>query len=257
LHPASLSLTVGHLPFRRTGSNQGCTPPDVRLHGMLDNIARTFAQAGDPRIRAVLLKSTALTIAIMAALLVGVWYGIGQIHVTQHWLKWLIDILGVLAEILLGWILFAVVASVVVSFFLDTVADAVEAKHYPGLGTARRQTLHELAVAALRFAGVTILVNLLALPVYLFVPAINFLVFYCLNGYLLSREYFELVAFRRTAPLDARRLRLAHPAAMLLVGVLTAFLLTVPIVNLLAPVFATMLMVHVFHGFASRNTRNS
>jgi CysZ protein len=224
---------------------------------MLDNIARSFAQLGDPRIRAVLLKSAGLTVAIMAVLLGGVWYGIGQIHVSRQWLQWLIDLLGALAEILLAWVLFAVVASIVVSFFLDAVANAVEAKHYPGLGPARRQTLRELAVTGLRFAGVAILVNLLALPVYLFVPAINLLVFYGLNGYLLSREYFELVAFRRIAPLDARRLRLAHPAAVLIAGVLIAFLLTVPIVNFLAPVLATMLMVHLFHGFARPDAARS
>jgi len=224
---------------------------------MLDNISRTIAQLGDPRILAVLFKSIGLTVAILAVLLIGFWYGIEQIHVSQHWLQWLIDLLGVLAEILLAWILFAVVASVIVSFFLDTVAGSVEEKHYPGLGLARRQTIRELLVGGLQFAGVAILVNLLALPIYLFVPAINLLVFYCVNGYLLSREYFELVAFRRVEPLEARRLRLAHPVAMLLTGVLIAFLLTVPVVNLLAPILATMLMVHVFHGFTSRDASSS
>jgi CysZ protein len=221
---------------------------------MLDIVARSLNQLADPRVRAVLLKSIGLTIAILAVLLAAIWYGIGQIQVSQRWLQGVIDVLGVLADILLAWVLFAVVASIVVSFFLDEVADAVEAKHYPGLAPARRQTLHELVIEGLRFAGVTILLNVLALPVYIFLPAINILVFYGLNGYLLSREYFELVAFRRIAPPDARRVRLAHPATMLLLGAFVAFLLTVPIVNLIAPVLATALMVHVYHKFAGAGT---
>jgi uncharacterized protein involved in cysteine biosynthesis len=167
--------------------------------------------------------------------------------VQQHWLHWIIEILGGLATLALSWLLFPGIAGIVVSFYLDTVAEAVEARHYPGLTPGRRQPLGELILEGLRFAGISVLLNLVALPVYLFIPAINLFVFYGLNGYLLSREYFELVAFRRLSPPEARRLRRAYPGQMLLVGVLIAFLLTVPVVNLIAPVFATALMVHVFH----------
>lgn len=223
---------------------------------MFHDFARSLAQLGDPRIRRVLLRSILITIAILAALLTALWHGIAQIHVSQHWLQWIIDILGLLIEILLAWVLFSVVASVVVSFYLDDVADAVEALHYPGLALPRRQGTAELIREGLRFAGISVLLNLLALPAYAvlsFVPPTNLLVFYGLNGYLLSREYFELVAFRRLDPREARRLRLAHPARMLLAGILIAFMLTVPVVNLLTPVFATVWMVHLYHGLAGRS----
>ncbi len=219
---------------------------------MLTSISRSAAQLSDPRIRRALIRSIALTIAILVPILAGVWFALDQVEVSQRWLHWIIDILGALALFVLAWVLFSVVASLVISFFLDEVADAVEARHYPGLAPARRQPLGELIREGLRFAGVSILLNVLALPIYallLFLPPTNLVVFYGLNGYLLSREYFELVAFRRRAPLEARRLRRAHPGQMLLVGVLIAFLLTVPLVNLIAPVFATALMVHLYHAF--------
>lgn len=220
---------------------------------MLTSISRSAAQLSDPRIRRVLIRSIALTIAILVPMLVGIWFGLDQIEVSQGWLHWIIDILGALALFVLAWVLFSVVASLVVSFFLDEVADAVEVRHYPGLSPARRQPLGELIREGLRFAGVSILLNVLALPIYallLFLPPTNLVVFYGLNGYLLSREYFELVAFRRRTPREARRMRQAHPGQLLLVGVLIAFLLTVPLVNLIAPVFATALMVHLYHAFA-------
>jgi uncharacterized protein involved in cysteine biosynthesis len=159
--------------------------------------------------------------------------------------------LGGFAVVGLAWVLFPGIAGLVVSLFLDRVAGAVEARYYPGLGAARRQGFGELFLGGLRFAGVSILLNLLALPIYLFVPAINLVVFLLLNGYLLSREYFELVALRRAAPKDVTRLRKAHSMQMMLVGILFAFLLTVPIVNLIAPVFATAAMVHLFQDFSS------
>ncbi len=215
---------------------------------MLGYIASSLAQLSDARILAVLLKSAALTVIVMALLLGGAALGLAQIPFAQSWLHWAAGLLGALAALFLAAVLFTVVASVVVSFFLDEVADAVEVLHYPEAGPARRQGWGELAMAGLRFAGTSVLLNLLALPVYLFFPAINLLFFYGLNGYLVSRAYFELVAFRRLTPPEARRLRLAHPAQMLLVGVLTAVALTVPVVNLLAPVLATALMVHVYHG---------
>ena len=219
---------------------------------MLTSIARSTAQLSDPRIRRVLVRSIGLTIVVLAPLLVGLWFALDQIEVSQRWLHWIIDVLGALALFVLAWVLFSVVASLVISFFLDEVADAVEARHYPGLAPARRQSLGELVREGARFAGVSILLNVLALPVYavlLFLPPTNLVVFYGLNGYLLSREYFELVAFRRRTPAEARRLRQAHPGQMLILGILIAFLLTVPLVNLIAPVFATALMVHIYHAF--------
>jgi uncharacterized protein involved in cysteine biosynthesis len=217
---------------------------------MLDDIARALAQLGDPRIRAVLIKSALATLALLLACGAGVGYLVAHFIVPEDWPRWLGGVIGWLAWAALSWIFFSALATLVVSLFLDDAAAAVEARHYPGLPPARRQGAGELLREGLRFALVSILANLVALPVYLLVPAINLLVFYGLNGYLLSREYFELAAFRRLPPREGRRLRRSHPARLLLVGVVIAFLLTVPVVNLIAPVLATSLMVHVYHRLA-------
>ena len=87
------------------------------------------------------------------------------------------------------------------SFFLERIAATVEALDYPGRGPPRRQRIGETIASTLRLTGSTLLLNLLALPVYLLVPGINLFLF------LLGREYFEVVALRR---LDAAATRAAR-----------------------------------------------
>jgi uncharacterized protein involved in cysteine biosynthesis len=70
--------------------------------------------------------------------------------------------------------------------------------------------------------------------------------FYALNGYLLGREYFELVALRHLPAPAAAQLRRRHRVKLFWGGVTIAFLSSLPVVNLLVPVIATAFMVHVF-----------
>ena len=103
-----------------------------------------------------------------------------------------------------------------------------------------------------RLIGVAVALNLLVLPLYL-VPGINVFVFFGLNGYLLGREYFELVALRRY---DARQTRSMQKAARWRVftgGVLITLLLSIPVINWLMPLIATAFMVHEFEGIGRRH----
>ena len=57
---------------------------------------------------------------------------------------------------------------------------------------------------------------------------------------------------RRFDLAGARRLRRAHRGRLLLAGMVIAFLLTVPFVNLVTPVVATGFMLHVFETLRRR-----
>ena len=97
--------------------------------------------------------------------------------------------------------------------------------------------------------------NLLCLPFYLilmFVPPLNLVLYYVLNGYLISREFFELVALRRMEPAAALNMRQQSRGKIMIAGILLTFLLTIPIVNFLTPVIATAFMVHLFHSLPGR-----
>jgi uncharacterized protein involved in cysteine biosynthesis len=54
------------------------------------------------------------------------------------------------------------------------------------------------------------------------------------------------VAARRLDPVEARSLRRRHGRTLFIAGVLIAFLLTIPFVNLVAPVVGTAAMLHLF-----------
>ena len=91
---------------------------------------------------------------------------------------------------------------------------------------------------------VILAVNIVALPFYL-LPGVNLVLFWIINGYLLGREYFELVALRHIGLEDARALRRRHKLRIFVGGVAVAGFATVPFLNLLTPLFATAFMVHI------------
>src|SRR5271168_5116148 len=201
----------------------------------------------EPPMRRVVALSLALAILTFAVL----WLAVAAIlyHMAFFdWrlLNWLVDLLGGLAVLGLTWLLVPAAVTLIMSFYLERVAAAVEAVDYPGRGPPRPQRLGEILSITLRLTLLTLLLNLLALPVYLLVPGINLFLFLALNGYLLGREYFEVVALRRLDAAATRAARNRFGLRVFLGGVVIAALFAVPVVNLVASVFATAFMVHVF-----------
>lgn len=217
---------------------------------MFSAFSKSFAQLPDPTFRKVILLGVLgafITFVLLFASVTGFLFDVVLVNIP--WMDTAIDWLGSLATIGVVWLLFPAVASVIIGFLLEDIAQAVENKHYPDLPKAESIPWGETLVEAIKFACVMIALNILALPIYLLFPAINLLVFYGLNGYLISREYFELVAQRRVGLKKAKALRKAYQGNLLIAGALTAFLLTIPLVNLLAPVVGTAVMVHLFHSW--------
>jgi uncharacterized protein involved in cysteine biosynthesis len=216
---------------------------------MLDAFAKAIAQLPDPAMKRVVARSMAGAAGVFVLLCGGAWLALAQARLSDiPLLNTAIEVLGVIAVLAVAAMLYPAAVSALTGLFLEDVARAVERRHYPQVPPPRAQGVGEAALGALRFALVALAVNLLALPLYLvllFVPPLNAFVFYGVNGYLVGREYFELAASRRLPPQGVRELRRANRARVFLAGVLTAFLLTVPIVNLVAPIVGTAAMVHL------------
>ncbi len=214
---------------------------------MIRALLLAFGQLSDPRARRVVWIGV-LSAALAYALLAGVvWWALFHTPLTGYgWVDGAIDLLGGLVVLLLAWLLFPATVGMVSSFFLDEVVDRVEARHYPFLPPPRHSGWVTEMGTALRFLALVLAVNIVALPLYLAAPGLNLMVFYTINGYLLGREYFELVANRRMDRREARALRRAHPLKPFSAGVIIAFLSSIPFVNLLVPVLASAFMVHVF-----------
>ena len=138
----------------------------------------------------------------------------------------------------------------IASFMLEWICRAVEARYYPDLPEARSQSITEAIVIGLRFAVILILLNILLL-LLIFFPPVYFVVGWALNGYLLGREYFELVACRRLNHAEIRATRRSHGVATWLAGLVIAVIASIPIVNLFLPLFGTAFMLHTFERLRS------
>ena len=163
------------------------------------------------------------------------------------WLEWLTDIASGVAAGVLMVVLFPAVVVGVAGLLTDGVARAVEAKHYPEAGPGRAQPIGEAVWNAVKFLALVVAVNIVALPLYL-LPGPNLIVFAAVNGYLMGREFFELVAVRHMTAREGNVLRRSRRGRVFLAGVVIALASTVPLLNLIVPVLGTAFMVHIFHG---------
>lgn len=203
-------------------------------------------------------RAIGLSLALAALLLALLWLGVGLVLAGSRvagiwWLDALIDLAGTVAAPLLAWLLFPAMTVLIFGFFLEGIVAAVENRRYPGLGPARRRGAAGGFAATLRLLGLALLLNLLALPLYL-VPPINLFVYYLLNGYLVGREYFELIALRRMGRGAARGIWRRHRLRLVLAGAVVVFLLSLPFVNLVVPVTAAVFMLHVVEGLRRDET---
>ncbi len=164
------------------------------------------------------------------------------------WTSWLTLFLGILAGLGLALalaLLISPVTALIAGLFLDDVADVVEKRDYPADPPGRALPFGPAMKSSLKFLGVVILGNLIAL-LLLFIPGVNLVAFFLVNGYLLGREFFEFAAMRFRSPEEARQFRIKHAFTVFLAGLVIAAFLAIPLVNLLTPLFAAGMMVHLY-----------
>ena len=212
---------------------------------MLQSAALAFRDIFSPPFRVVLVKSLALTIALLIALwLLLQWLLAGWVAAPWPWLDTALAILtGIGLVIGLGFLI-APVTALFAGLFLDDVAEVVERTHYAADPVGRPLPFATSIATSLRFLGLVLAVNAIALPLVL-VVGFGFLIFIGANAYLLGREYFELAALRHHDAASVRRLRARNAAKVFGAGLLIAGLLAIPVLNLFTPLFATALMVHL------------
>ena len=209
---------------------------------------------GDPRVRGVLLWAIGLAVATLLLLFLGVEALVTWASDTGYrWLDYTFQVLGAFGTAVVAWFLFPSIVVAVSGVFLDRVVDATEERFYPALPPPRRVPLAESLLGSLRLLGVGVGLNLLALPLY-FVPLLNLPLWLALNGYLVGREYAELVAARRLTPALAARLRRDRRLAFWLSGAVIAAMLAVPLLNLIAPVIGAAFMTQRYQRYCGDAT---
>jgi uncharacterized protein involved in cysteine biosynthesis len=227
---------------------------------MIGDFLRALGQLGDRRFMGVFWRSILLTAALLAGFLVLWSFAVAAIPDTglTLWgteltaLDWATGALAWIAGAAGALILMPAVAGMFIGLFLEDVADAVEAKHYPQLPKAGRIGFGEMLVDGVIFTAVLIVANLLALLIYPFSGPLAPFVFLGVNGYLLGRQYFELTAGRRLGAAEARRLRREAGPQLWFGGVLMALGLSIPLFNLAVPVLGVAAFTHTFHRVQGR-----
>lgn len=216
---------------------------------MLSAFALALGQLADRRIVRILAKSLAITLAIFTVLGASGWW-LGDYLLSSSGLAPELRALIALAGgLVLAWLLWRVIALLVIQFFADEVVLAVEDRHYPvAAANARQLGWREELSLGLRGAWRAVALNLLALPVavVLLVTGIGpVVVFWLVNAVLIGRELTELVWARHRVPGDLV-LPLGKFERVLFGGIVTA-LLAIPFVNLLAPVLGAAMATHLVH----------
>ena len=219
---------------------------------MIADALASLGQVFSPALRPVMWRTLALTTAILAAAGIALdRLALSLIHAGPAWLGALVAIAVALGLIVGMIFLAAPVAALVASFFLDEVAAIVEREIDPDALPGRPPPLPQAVAVGLRFTLLSIAVNIVALALTL-LTGVGALSFLLLNGYLFGREYFELAAMRHLPSPEAREMRQRNRGEVYLAGLVVSAFVAVPVLNLLTPLFATVLMTRSYKRLARR-----
>jgi CysZ protein len=217
---------------------------------MIADALDAFAQIFSPPFRRVMWKSIGLTAAILV--LIGVALdrlALSYVHVGPAWLSFIISTAVALGLIVSMIFLAPPTASLVASFYLDDIAAIVERSIDPSGPPGRPLPFAPSLMLGLRFAALSLLVNVVVLALTIF-TGVGLAAFFVLNGYLLGREYFELAAMRHVSAAEARALFDRRWLEAFAAGALVTVLAAVPVLNLLTPLFATAFLTRVYKRLA-------
>ncbi|EJF91169.1 sulfate transporter family protein [Bartonella tamiae] len=224
---------------------------------IFDAAYRALQRIFTPPFRSMLWKALGATLAILAIL----WLLVRQAFFTFVW-PWIADFLPTLPS-WVGWLgfigaltfsiglavlmalLIAPITAMIGGFFIDDVAEIIEKNDYRNDIPGTAMPLGRSLIIALRFVLLSILGNFIALLLF-FVPGVNLIAFYVINGYLFGREYFEFAACRFRSEADAHAFYKRNSGSVFISGLIIAFFVSIPFLNLLTPLFAAAFMIHLY-----------
>ena len=226
------------------------------MPSVASSLLLALGQLADPRVLGILAKSLGVTLALVAAIAWSGWqlldWGFDHAGLDEGlfagagWLRQAAS----LALTLLGlWLVWRIVAMAVIGFFADEVVQAVEARHYPhAAARARDLPLGEQFSTSLKSAWRALWVNLVALPfaLALLVTGVGTaLLFFAVNTALVGRELEDMVWLRHRR--DAADPPPVGRGERLVLGGAVTALLSLPVVNLIAPILGAAAATHLIH----------
>lgn len=213
---------------------------------MIDIIKKSFSSIVSAR-----LISTSVICLLITAVMLGSFVGLAYLATSNTeifswgWVDKVLDYVLNAGAVVIAWFLFPIVTPLIASFFVDKVASEIEKKDYQGLLNRTSHKLSSTLVEALNFTFIMLILNIICLPFYL-IPILGLVVYYLLNSYLISREFFDMAAGCYLSHVEVKKMRRSHRWLIVGFGVLMVLISNIPILNLFAPIISITLMVHLF-----------
>lgn len=232
---------------------------------ILKAVFRALQRLLTPQYRTMLWKSLGVTLLVIVIL----YLLVRQFFLNYIW-PWLANFmpnlpdwagwLGITAIIVFSLglavlmaLLVAPITAMIGGLFMDDAAAIIERDDFPNdIAGVEMPFMRALAIS-LKFLGLSILGNLLALMLF-FVPGVNFFAFYAINGYLLGREYFEFAACRFRSEKAAHEFYRQNAWTVFGGGLCIALFVSIPILNLLTPLFAAAMMTYLHKSLSYKMT---
>ncbi len=182
----------------------------------------------------------AATITVLAAQ-AGLRYLVPLIPDSEGWFGYVTmagSFMATIVVVVLAIALSPAISMVVGGTLFDIAAERVEKKI--GAPVARAVPIQQGLLNGLRIALPALALNLLVIPLY-FIPVVNAVTFYTLNGFLMGREYATVTAARHMSYQDAVAFRKRHGMSVFMVG------LACSLVPFLAPLVGASAMTRLIH----------
>ncbi len=218
---------------------------------MLTELKDAVKDVFSNKIRGLIGKTVIVTLLVFIVLFCLFAVGISHIELTDSpKLQNLIEIFGYILFFIFSLMLFPPMAAFVCSFFIDSVVERT-AQENSGR-TLRNVPLSEslLFSGVAAFKGVSLSFLLIPITVVLaLIPVVNLLpvaLYYGVNGRLLANEYFYSIALRYLTKPEADELFEKNKTYWTKGGIIIAFLMTIPIVNVISPLVAMAFMQRLF-----------
>ena len=204
----------------------------------------------EPKVFKWVLYTTIVTLIVLASLTFSI------VYYVKDWLDTGIPFLGdfllygaTLAALWGSTILFVPISTIIFALFQDKIMGQIERKYYPEISQEENIKIATMVLAGIKLLGWSLLINIIIFPVAIFwgsslfwIPA-NILI----TGYLISKEYTEAIGLRKMTFAQTKEVRnnLFWPCWFF--GTLGALLFFIPLINLFAAPFITILMLHTLN----------
>lgn len=221
---------------------------------------RSWQQLLHPKFRSVFLTAVAAAAATLVLLTFALnAYWPDTVTFNSEWLSWLNDLgdwlssIGFWAVVGVGsYLLFPGIVTMVMGVLADKICEAVEEEYYPNRLGTRKVPVADVVISAAKLTLIMVALNLLfAIPyviLFFLTGGLGFIVLFILvNGYLLGREYYEMVAIRHVDRHRVLHSRLEHSGKTFVGGAVIAGMFMVPFLNILAPIIGAAFMTHIVH----------